>query len=64
MELCQPRRVLVDVRRQKLERDRLPELQVVGAVDLAHAAAAEASNDAVASAEYGARLEASVVDRA
>ena len=64
VELCQPRRVLVDVRRQKLERDRLAELQVVGAIDLAHAAAAEASNDAVASAEYGARLEASVVDRA
>ncbi len=38
---------------QELERDRLAELQVVGAVDLAHAAAAEQPDDAVALGEHG-----------
>ena len=64
VELRQPRRIAVDVRRQELQRDRLAELQVVGAVDLAHAAAAEPPDDAVASAEERAGLEAAVVDRA
>ncbi len=40
MELCQPRRIAVDVGRQELQRDRLTELQIVGAIHLAHAAAA------------------------
>ena len=64
VELGQPRRILVDVRRQELERDRLAELQVVGAIDLAHAAAAQPLDDAVASAEERARLEAAVIDGA
>ncbi len=64
VELRQARRILVDVRREELQRDRLTELQVVGAVDLAHAAATEAFDDPVASAEEGARLEAAVIDRA
>ena len=51
-------------RGQELERDRLAELQVVGAVDLAHAAAAEQADDAIAAAEDRARREAPVVDRA
>ena len=50
--------------RQELERDRLAELQVVGAKDLAHAAAAQTLDDAVASAEKRARLEAAVIDGA
>ena len=37
--------------RQELQRDRLSELEVVGAVDLAHAAAAEQADDAVAVGE-------------
>ena len=37
--------------RQELQRDRLAELQVVGAVDLAHAAAAEQADDPVALGE-------------
>ena len=37
--------------RQELQRDRLAELQVVGAVDLAHAAAPEQADDAVALGE-------------
>ena len=43
---------------QELEGDRLLELQVVGAVDLAHPAAAEKADDAVAPAEDGAGREA------
>ena len=42
-------------RGQELQRDRLPELQVVGAIDLAHAALAESRDDAVPLAEHGAR---------
>ena len=64
VELRQPRRIAVDVRRQELQRDRLTELQIVGAIDLAHAAAAEPPDDAVAAAEERAGLEAAVVDRA
>ena len=64
VQLRQPRGILIDFRRQELERDRLPELEVVGAEDLAHAAAAEASDDAVAGAEDVAGRKASVVDGA
>ncbi len=64
VELRQARRVAIDVGRQKLERDLLSELQIVGAVDLAHAAAADALDDAIAAAEERARLESAVVDRA
>ena len=56
--------IAIDVGRQELERDRLSELQIVGAIDLAHAAAPQASDDAIAAAEQRARLEAAVVDRA
>ena len=44
--------------RQELQRDRLTERQVVGAVDLAHAAPAEHRDDAVAAGEEGAGGEA------
>ena len=64
VELREPAGVAVDVGRQELQRDRLAELQVVGAVDLAHAAAAQAADDAVAAAEEGAGRKAAVVDRA
>jgi hypothetical protein len=38
-------------RRQEFQGDRLSELQVVGAIDLAHAAAAEETDDAIALGE-------------
>ena len=41
VQLRQPGRIAVDVGRQELQRDRLAELEIVGAIDLAHAAAAE-----------------------
>ena len=44
---------------QELQRDRRPELEVVGAVDLAHAAAAEQPDDAVAAGEHRSRRETS-----
>jgi hypothetical protein len=40
-----------DSGRQELERDRLVERQVVGAVNLAHSAAAEKRDEAVASGD-------------
>ncbi len=64
MQLRQPRRIAVDVGRQELQRDRLAELQIVRAVHLAHPAAADAFDDAIAAAEERAGREASVIDRA
>ena len=46
--------------RQELQRDRLTEAEVVGAIHLAHAAAAEQSDDAIAIGEDGAAGEAAV----
>src|SRR5262249_55561582 len=45
-------------RRQELERDRLAELEVVGAVYLAHAAASQEAHDAVAARDHRAGKEA------
>ena len=49
--------------RQELQRDRLAELQVVGAIDLAHAAAPEQADDPVALGEHRAGREAAGLDR-
>ncbi len=62
VELRQPRRIAIDVRGKELQRDGLPELQIVGAVDLAHAAAAAPLDDPVAPAQERAGREAAVVD--
>ena len=64
VELREPRRVVRERRRQELQRDRLAELQVVGPIDLAHAAAAEQADDAVAAVEQRAGREAAVIERA
>jgi hypothetical protein len=64
VELGQTGGIAIDVRRQELEGDRLPELEVVGAEDLTHPAAAEPADRPVAAAEDGARREPSMVDRA
>ena len=45
------RLVALELGRQELQRDRLPQLQVVGAVHLAHAAAAHARDDAIAAGQ-------------
>ena len=51
VELREPRRIVRERRRQELQRDRLAEPQVVGAIDLAHAAAPEQADDAIAAVE-------------
>ena len=56
--------ILVHAGRKELQRDRLTEFQGIGAEDLSHTAAAEASDDAVSGAEDVAWLKSSVVDRA
>ena len=48
---------------QELQRDRLPEPEIVGAIDLAHAAFAEQADDAIAAVEHRARRKAAVADR-
>ena len=48
---------------QELERDRLVEREIVGAVDLAHAALAEHRDDAVPSAEQFAGSESALRPR-
>ncbi len=57
VELRQPLRILGDGRRQELQRDVLAEAQILGAVDLAHAAAADQAEDAVALGQQRARRE-------
>ena len=53
----------LDVARQELQRDGLAELQVVGAVDLAHAAFAEQADHAIAVGEDLAWQKARTVTR-
>ncbi len=52
VEAREPLAVAVEAVRQELERDRLLELEVVGAVDLAHPAAAQQADDPVAPGEH------------
>jgi hypothetical protein len=61
VELREARGILNEMLRKQLERDRLTELQVVGAIDLAHAAAAERCDDAKAAGEDRSRCEATPV---
>ena len=63
VELRQLLRILFQAGRQEFQRDGLTEPEIVGAVDLAHPAAAEQADDAVALLKDLARLKAAVVDR-
>ncbi len=63
VELREPHRVAQEIRRQEFQRDLLPEAQVVGAIDLSHAAAPEQAQHAISVVEHHARAEASVIDR-
>jgi hypothetical protein len=62
MELGEPRRIALQIDWKELQRDGLPETQVVSAVDLAHAAAPEETNNSVSFAENGTRRKAPMVD--
>ena len=57
VEPREPLRILGHRRRQELQRDGLPEAEILGAVDLAHAAAAEQAEDAVALGQQRARRD-------
>jgi hypothetical protein len=63
VELGQARGVGIDVGGQELERNRLSEFQIVGAIHLAHPAASQPADDAIASAKQRAGLEPAVIDR-
>jgi hypothetical protein len=60
-EALEPRRVIFDHRRQELQRHRLAELEVVGAVDLAHPPATEQADDPVAASQHRPREESAAV---
>src|SRR6266542_7093967 len=62
MQLREARGIRVDFGRKELQRDRLSELEIVRAVDLAHAPFADSSDDAIARIEDRAGLEPSVID--
>jgi hypothetical protein len=64
VELRQPGGILVHVVWQELQRDLLPQLEVVRTIDLTHAAMAEPFDDAVATAKEGAGGKPSVIDGA
>jgi hypothetical protein len=64
VQLRQPRGIAIDLGRQELQRHRLTELQIVRAIDLAHAAAAQPSDDAVTAPEERSGREAAVIDGA
>ena len=63
VELREPDGIGADRVGQELQRDRLAEAEVVGAVDLAHAALAEEADDAEPSVEHRTGREAAVIDR-
>jgi len=64
VELREPRRIGGGALGQELQRDRLIEREVVGAVDLAHAAAPQQADDAEAAGEHHARgKSAALADR-
>ena len=62
-EPLKPFGVALDVAREEFERDSLTELEIIGAIDLAHAAAAEQAHHAVPAGENGAREEPAAVAR-
>ena len=60
VELREADRVGLERLGQELQGDGLAERQVVGAIDLAHAALTDARHDPIAPGEQGARFEAAV----
>jgi hypothetical protein len=56
-------RALGDAARQEFERHRMTELQVIGAIDLSHAAPAGEGHDAIAAGGFGSRQEPAMCGR-
>jgi len=63
VQLGEPCGIFIYIGRQELQRDRLPEFQVVGAIDLSHSATSETLDDSITSAEQRPRRKPSMVDR-
>jgi len=64
VQLGQPCRVTIHFRRQELQRDLLPELEIVGAEDFPHPAFPQPADDPVATAQDRAGREAAMIDAA
>jgi hypothetical protein len=62
VQLRQPHGITGDGAGQEIEGNRLTEAQIVGAIDFAHAATAEESDDAIAAVEQRPWREAPMVD--
>ena len=62
MELREARGIVVDVGRKELQRDGKAKAEIVGAINLAHAAAAQPSEDAIARIEDGPRRKTPMID--
>ena len=62
VKLREARGIVIDVGGQELQGDRKAKAEIVGAIDLAHAAAAEPSEDAIPRVEDCSRCEASMID--
>ena len=63
MKTRERRAVTQEVFGKKLQRNRLAQLEIIGAVNFAHAAFAEQPDDAVTIGEDGAGYEPRVIDR-
>jgi hypothetical protein len=63
MEACQPIGVVCDFAWQELERHGLSKLHVFSSIDLAHAAAAEQVDDAIAARQHRAWNKLRTVER-
>jgi hypothetical protein len=63
MKTGQRRSILNEGLRKKFQRDWLSELQIIGSIDLTHAAFAEQTNDAIACSNHRPRQESTLVNR-
>ena len=62
VQLRQARGIPIDLLGQELQRDGLPQLEVVGPIDFTHPAPTQSPDDAIASVEQGTWREAAVID--
>jgi hypothetical protein len=61
-EALEPTLVPLHLARQKLQRHRLTELQVIGSVDLAHPAPAQQADDSIPLGQHRARQEPTLIN--
>ena len=63
VELCEASRVALQLTGKEFQRDRLPEPEIIGSINLTHSPAAEKTDDSIPLAENGAGREAAMIDR-